>query len=1661
MTWNCATDTDVSNTAADCALPWGGGSFGDPTALPILITNGLSGEVSWDVTEDVLAGGATELAWIIKKQNEGQNGDAEFHSRESASALGDPNLAPRLVLVLTDPNQPPLAAGDSALAARGEPKIVEVLVNDSDPENDELGITAVGVPDSGGTAAANPDGTITYTSSPSFSGTERFTYTIADDHGATDTATVTTMVGIPTTTSPPIVKDSFVRQGANDTNEGANQMLRVKDSGNNRAVVQFALSGIDFSRLLRATLTFTVKDAGNNWGDGRAVNAHRLLSDWTEGTGFNAGGNEPGSGPGVTWNCATDEDVSNSSPDCATTWDGGTFAPPTAPGFVHTSGMSGQVTFDVTEDVILGADFGWVVRKADEGQSGRVEYHSRESASALNDPGLAPALNLEFVEEPTESDQVPPTVVALVSPVPNAEGWNRTDVTVTFNCFDGESGIAACPDPVTVSSEGANQTISGTALDQAGNSSTTSVTINLDRTAPSLVIGSLANGEVVNDEVLSVSGDVGEALSGLTSVLCNGSAASVALPNFSCDVPLAVGKNAVLVQASDRAGNTTGAAVSVGRVLGPSVRITSPANLSALSESSIAVSGTIDDPDASVVVNGLAASVSGSSFTVDGVPLREGVNLISATATDGFGSVGADAVSVVVDRTRPVVGVSFPPDGLTTAQASIAVVGTVNDVGSMIGAGENLTVRVNGIETAVANRGFLLSGLALSEGSNAISIVAEDEAGNAATAVVTVNRLLPNGQPAISATSGNAQTAPILTELAEPLRVKLADALGSPLADRRVIFKIVRNNGSLRAASAGALRSAVVLTNAEGDTEVFWTLGGRAGSGSDLVEASVVGVSGKVVLVASATPIAPEKISVDIGNNQVGAPGQRLPHPMVAIVTDVGHNRLQGVPVTFTVKEGLGSFERASAVTVNTDREGRAVAVLALGPEAGADNHVVEADFEGNAGLPATFVASARVSGNPVDTAIVGIVLDNTDVPVPGVTLSLAGTALSAVSDEQGHFRIAQAPIGPVLLHVDGGTANRPGTWPELEFEMVTVAGIDNSIGRPIYLLPLTETNTISVSETQGGTLVMADVPGFALTIEPGSATFPGGSKSGTVSVTAVHADKVPMVPNFGQQPRLIVTVQPPGILFDPPARVTLPNLDGLAPGEVTELYSFDHDLGQFTTIGTASVSTDGAFIRSDPGFGVVKSGWMCGGNPQRNGSCQNTVVTIDPPRLTIQKGDTATLVATGSPPELGFPAYSWFSADSGVASLEFPPGSGSQTSPNTIEVTGRELGETTAIVVYKTESEKTAVAQAEVAVVAVEIEVNDTPAENDDLVRLDSTASARARLIGRPSRDITVALSNPDGRLRFNEGDTTASLSLPRNGDWVAFAISGASGSAARNDALIVARCDSSICAQEDATVFYFDRASMTVRADGSYSLVSGAYTATGNDAVQFEAQATLMPAGIECNVEQITNLRIGIAQNALGTETVSFDNPTVSWVPGVPAGFEFSAPARIRETTTVVTFANDSEDSVQPIYDQPGRSGTIDPDSLKPPIGCPAGGVATSHDTPQILSQPSVTVPATTPSGAKVADVTYFLASAAFDLSFRTWVVLFDLETKEVVPLRQTSWVLAIQSTGGPQQAMPSGSNTAPANLPLTAPPFFNDQLSANKTLGPDGQDIVTFTR
>lgn len=635
------------------------------------------------------------------------------------------------------------------------------------------------------------------------------------------------------------------------------------------------------------------------------------------------------------------------------------------------------------------------------------------------------------------------------------------------------------------------------------------------------------------------------------------------------------------------------------------------------------MNGTVSDPSAVITINGISVPNSGS-FSIP-VPLVEGLNVLSAVATNANGISGTATVQITLDTTPPHITIDSPASGTTTTATSVTVSGSANDIVVGTVNSQEVQVTVNGVAAQVANRSYSVADVPLALGANTIQATGRDRAGNAVTTNVTVTRVLPSQPPPpaigqgvitqwLNIVSGNNQSGVVGTQLAAPLVVALTDAANNPIPNQTVVFKITGNNGTVSSGGSAPASAAVVTTDGIGRAQVLWTLGQRAGAGINTLQASSALAVSPANFSATGFTGGATQIVVDSGNNQTGILGQPLPFPFVTSVVDAGHNRVANVPVTFTVKQGDGSVGGASAQTVNTDSDGRALAVLNLGLQEGVNNNLVVATFPNNPGSSAAFIATAKAPGNPANTTISGVVLDNSNIPIQGATIRLfqvnqgnnnnlpvqIGTPVQ--TGPQGTFRIPSAPVGSFKLMADGSTATGSAEYPTLEYDIVTVAGTDNTVGMPIYLPALDTTNKLCVDETHGGTLTLPQVPGFALTVLPGSATFPGGSKQGCITVTPVNGDKVPMAPGFGQQPRFIVTIQPVGTTFNPPAPITLPNVDGLRPKAVTEMYSYDHDLGMFIAIGTGTVSDDGSVIASNPGVGVLKAGWHCGGDPAANG---------------------------------------------------------------------------------------------------------------------------------------------------------------------------------------------------------------------------------------------------------------------------------------------------------------------------------------------------------------------------------------------------------------------------------------------------------------------------
>ncbi|MHB0997228.1 MAG: fibronectin type III domain-containing protein, partial [Elusimicrobiales bacterium] len=81
-------------------------------------------------------------------------------------------------------------------------------------------------------------------------------------------------------------------------------------------------------------------------------------------------------------------------------------------------------------------------------------------------------------------DRTAPDVAVAAARAPNAAGWYNAPVFVDFTGADAVSGLDYCVKGSTLASEGAGQNVSGYCMDYAGWSSTATLVVNIDTTAP-------------------------------------------------------------------------------------------------------------------------------------------------------------------------------------------------------------------------------------------------------------------------------------------------------------------------------------------------------------------------------------------------------------------------------------------------------------------------------------------------------------------------------------------------------------------------------------------------------------------------------------------------------------------------------------------------------------------------------------------------------------------------------------------------------------------------------------------------------------------------------------------------------------------------------------------------------------------------------------------------------------------------------------------------------------------------------------------------------------------------------------------------------------------------------------------------------------------------
>ncbi|HWL67502.1 MAG TPA: DUF2341 domain-containing protein [Geminicoccus sp.] len=115
-----------------------------------------------------------------------------------------------VTITVSAANLQPVANDDAAATAPGTLVNIDVLANDQDPDGDPLQLGSISMPGHG-SITAHPDMSVTYQPELGFTGVDRFTYTVIDGQGGSDSAEVTiTVAGV---NLPPVANDDQVTTG--------------------------------------------------------------------------------------------------------------------------------------------------------------------------------------------------------------------------------------------------------------------------------------------------------------------------------------------------------------------------------------------------------------------------------------------------------------------------------------------------------------------------------------------------------------------------------------------------------------------------------------------------------------------------------------------------------------------------------------------------------------------------------------------------------------------------------------------------------------------------------------------------------------------------------------------------------------------------------------------------------------------------------------------------------------------------------------------------------------------------------------------------------------------------------------------------------------------------------------------------------------------------------------------------------------------------------------------------------------------------------------------------------------------------------------------------------------------------------------------------------
>jgi hypothetical protein len=280
-------------------------------------------------------------------------------------------------------------------------------------------------------------------------------------------------------------------------------------------------------------------------------------------------------------------------------------------------------------------------------------------------------------------DMTKPVITpAGVTPAPNSAGWNRTDVTIAFDCGDTgpvQSGIktdAVADQTVSAETAGRNVASDGDCLDKAANKADVATQhVKIDKTAPTTTIAD-GPAQFTNATAAELPFSGADSLSGVAGYECrldNG-------PDVPCTSPfrtsaLADGTHTLRVRTIDVAGNaddTPAAHTWTVDTVAPDTAVNAgPAAATSSATASFTYSG---DPLSGTAINRYECRLDGGSWhaCADYSGLADGEHRFEVRATDAAGNTDATPAvhTWTVDTAAPQTHIDAGPDAATPSRTA-------------------------------------------------------------------------------------------------------------------------------------------------------------------------------------------------------------------------------------------------------------------------------------------------------------------------------------------------------------------------------------------------------------------------------------------------------------------------------------------------------------------------------------------------------------------------------------------------------------------------------------------------------------------------------------------------------------------------------------------------------------------------------------------------------------------------------------------------------------------------------------------------------------------------------------------------------------------------------------------------------------------------------